>query len=97
MTRPWAGFHNQSIADCISLQNYAKCDKFANLLLNDALYVTATRRGNPDNYSFINAVLSRWYNSRDDTAVPCTWADLIRCMKQAEMNPQMIEIIERNV
>ena len=93
--KPWVGFGQRSIADVIALHSPVDCDNFAALLLNDHLYVEATRRNNPKNDPFVIEVLRKWYSS-DGLAVPCTWESLIECMKRAGLNPRMIKNIEEN-
>ena len=92
----WEGFGNRSVANSIALHSSAECDGFANLLLNDHLFVKAARRKNPENEDFVKVVLDRWYRSVDGSAVPCRWNDLIECMKCAGLDGLMIKTIEDN-
>ena len=92
----WKGFGQRSIAAAIALHTPVQCESFANLLLNDDLYVNATRRRNPETEAFVSEVLRKWYSSVD-IAAPCTWRDLIRCMEGAGLNKKMIQTITDNV
>ena len=95
--RQWDGFGNHSISSFIALHPPTTCDNFANLLLGDNLFVESIRRENQtDNERFVQFVLSKWH-SKSDTAVPCTWGDLIRCMKDADLDQRKIQIIEHEV
>ena len=95
--RQWDGFGNHSISGFIALHPSTTCDNFANLLLDDNLFVESIRRENQtDNKQFVQSVLSKWH-SKSDTAVPCTWGDLIRCMKDADLDQHKIQIIEHEV
>ena len=92
----WKNFGQRSIAAAIALHTRNQCESFANLLLNDLLYVTATGRKNPENEDFINKILNKWYSSVD-IAVPCTWTDLILCMRRADLDKNVIQAITDNV
>ena len=92
----WKNFGQRSIATAIALHTRNQCESFANLLLNDYLYVDATQRRNPETEVFISEILKKWY-SRVDNAVPCTWTDLIRCMKGAGLDKKVIQTIANNV
>ena len=95
--RQWDGFGNQSISGFIALHPSTTCDNFANLLLGDNLFVESIRRENPtNNKQFVQTILSKWH-SRSGTPVPCTWEDLILCMKGADLDRRKIQIIEREV
>ena len=93
----WREFGQQSIADSLALHSDPECDKFANLLLNNRLFVKAARRKNQNNDKFVLEVLEKWYSTVCGPAVPCTWKDLIDCMKRAGLDAEMIETIENNV
>lgn len=45
---------------------------------------------------FVLKVLQKWTSTVGGLAVPCTWENLIKCMKMAGLDPQMIQIIEEN-
>ena len=93
----WDGFGQQSIADSLALHSDPECDKFANLLLNNRMFVKATRRKNPNNENFVLVVLEKWYSTVTGPSVPCTCEHLIDCMRRAGLDAEMIETIEKNV
>ena len=93
----WKNFRQRSIAAAIALHTPDQCASFANLLLNDHLYVNATRRRNPETEAFVGVVLDKWYSSVGGPASPCTWRDLIRCMEGAGLDKEMIQAITDNV
>ena len=96
--KSWNGFGGKSIAGFIALHDLPICDNFASLLLNaNHLVVSAIRKESQGNQlQFINTVLSKWH-SREGTSVPCTWKNLIQCMKAAGLDQHMIQIIEQNI
>ena len=93
----WENFRQRSIATAIALHTPDQCISFANLLLNDYFYVKATRRRNPETEAFVSEVLHKWYSSVGGPASPCTWRDLIWCMKEAGLDKKMIQTITENV
>ena len=93
--QPWDGFGNQSIASAIAFHTRVECDRFADLLLKNHLLVESTRRACPANDLFIQKVLDMWYK-RSGSAIPCTWKDLIGCMKGAGLDSHIIEIIRQH-
>ena len=98
--KQWEGFYNNSISHFIAFHDPVLCDNFADLLLNKEMFVRATRRNNagfPGNPGFVNAVLQDWHHSVEPPPVPCTWKDLIKCMKDAGLNPNLVKVIEDNV
>ena len=92
--QPW--LNNQSISRFIALHPAFACDNFANLLLYNPVVVNSLRAINHENNAFVQAVLTQWY-SRTGYSVPCTWRDLIQCMKDAGLDPRTVQIIEDNV
>ena len=95
--RSWKGFGQRSIIDFIALHSPAQCNDFAHLLLDDRMFVLATRREKPGNDEFIRAVLQKWFASVGGDALPCTWSDLIQCMKSSGLDSVTIKIIEDNI
>ena len=93
----WEGFCQQSIVEFIALHPPAKCDDFAHLLLDDRMFVLATRREKPKNDEFIRAVLQKWFASVGGRALTCTWSNLIDCMKRSGLDAVMIRIIEDKI
>ena len=92
--QPW--LNNQSISGFIALNPAHICDNFANLLLDNTTVVDNLRANNQENNAFVQAVLRQWYN-RTGSPVPCTWRDLIQCMKNAGLTPHTVQIIEQNI
>ena len=95
--KQWNGFCNRNIAESIALHSPVQCDNFANLLLRDRLLVKDVRRKNPgnDSLSFVQAVLEKWI-CKSGSAVPCTWENLIECMKDAGLDGYMVQLISEN-
>ena len=92
----WKGFGNRSIAQSIAFHPSTDCDTFAYFLLDDYLVVDGIRKDIKDDRAFVNEVLRLWH-SGNGSAVPCTWMNLITCMKNAGLNRRMVETIVANV
>ena len=93
--KQWYGFGNQSIANFIALHDTVQCDNFAGLLLNNDLLVQAIRREKQENSSFVQEVLRKWF-AKGGCAVTCTWEALVECLKKADLDGSMIQLIKEN-
>ena len=95
MTRNWLG--SKSISRFIAQHECAICDVFANLLLNDSLAVQSIRSSNADNDAFVNAILRKWVASVEPPPIPCTWGNLVDCMKKAGLDGVYVQTIGKNM
>ena len=82
------------IMNDISSHPLHKCSQFAEVLLKNHLLVQKLGRDNKSEEAFIKAVLDEWLSSVEGPAVPCTWLNLIECMKKVDMNGVFIQDIE---
>ena len=96
--KSWPGFGEQSIASFIALHEDARTNNFASLLLQSPpLLVQNIRRASDgSNQQFVQEVLNKWH-ARQGTPVPFTWGDLIKCMKDADLDQHLVQIIEQNL
>lgn len=84
-----------SVKELISLHPKMMCIDFANVLLNEPLYVNKFNRECGTVDEFVHAVLNRWIASVEPPPVSCTWQDLIDCMTKANMDGNEIKKIRQ--
>ena len=97
-TKSWSEYGGNSIVGLIAMHNDPTCDSFASKLLEAPSLIVQNirRKSHGDNDQFVQTILIKWY-SREGNPVPFTWRDLIQCMKDAGLDPRLVQIIEQKV
>ena len=81
--------------EIISSHSMAKCESFAQVMLNDNLVVAKLKRDSDGKTAvFIKEVLNEWVSSKEDQpAEECTWEILLDCMNKVNMDGLSIKKI----
>ena len=89
------------IIDWITAHKSAKCDDFAQMLLNDPVTVMKLRKRHSDDDEFVRAAFNKWLSRDDDNeeedSIPCTWEALIKCVDKAGLNRDLLKELSNNV
>ena len=86
------------IVEFIASHDFRKCSRLANLLLRKRKTVEGIRQEiGEENKEFVCEVLDQWIANEQGTAAPCTWADLVECMKMACLDKDKVLEIEAYV
>ena len=89
------------IIDWITTHNRAKCEDFANKLLNDRLSVRKlNKKYENDDELFVRAVLDKWLGRDDDDekgSLSCTWETLVKCVEESGLDEEFLKLLRENV
>ena len=83
------------IIEFITSHDFRKCSRLANLLLRKHKAVEQIRQEiGEEKEEFVCEVLDQWIANEQGTAAPCTWVDLVKCMKMAHLDKNKVLEIE---
>ena len=89
------------IIEWITAHESAKCDDFAQMLLNDPMTVMKLRKTHSDDDKFVRAALNKWLSRDDDdkneVSIPCTWEAFVKCVDDAGLNRDLLKELSDNV
>ena len=91
------------IIDWITTHKSIQCTDFAHKLLKYRPTIRKLRKDHTDDDEFIRAVLETWLGRDDDDdnesedSVPCTWDNLIKCVKGAGLDGELVKLLRDNI
>ena len=89
------------IIEWITAHKSAKCNDFAQMLLNDRVTVMKLCKRHNDDDEFVQAAFNKWLSRDDDDeeedSIPCTWEALVKCVDDAGLNRDLLKELRNNV